>query len=68
MSDVLRPRLIFDLVHSPQSLCGISCMITGQLLSAFVLSQSSVSQVEPLLTSNLLVALLLASVVTPGAG
>ncbi len=43
-------------------------MITGQLLSAFVLSQSSVSQVEPLLTSNLLVALLLASVVTPGAG
>ncbi len=64
ISDMLRPRLIIDLMHSPQWLCGIGSMVAGQLLSAFVLGRTSVSLVEPLLAANLLVALLLAAAIT----
>ena len=60
--DMLRPRLIWHLAHSPQWLCGIAAMVAGQVLSALALARSAVTVVEPLLAANLLVALLLAGV------
>lgn len=64
LNDMLRPRLVVHLAHSPQWICGIACMVVGQLLSAFALGRASVSLVEPLLAANLFIALLLAAIVS----
>lgn len=64
LSDMLRPRLVAHLARSPQWLCGIGCMIAGQLLSALALGQASVTLVEPLLATNLFIALLIAAIVS----
>lgn len=53
-------RLIADLVRSPKWLGGIASMIGGQVLSAWSIGHLSLSFVEPLLTMNLVFALLLA--------
>lgn len=63
-SDMLRFRLLWDLAHSPQWLAGIASMVSGQLVSAVALGMASVSIVEPLLASNLLIALLLSGALT----
>lgn len=60
-TDMLRFRLLWDLMHSPSWLIGIAAMVCGQIVSAIALGRESVSIVEPLLASNLLIALLLSS-------
>jgi drug/metabolite transporter (DMT)-like permease len=59
-SHFLSPRLLADLFHKRKWLAGIVCMIAGQVLAAWSIGHLSLSVVEPLLTTNLLVALILA--------
>lgn len=62
-SDFLRFRLLFDLVKKPIWLAGIAAMVVGQLLSATALTKADVSLVEPMLTANLLFALVFARLI-----
>ena len=59
-ADFLRFRLLLDLLHQPVWIAGIATMVVGQLLSGFALSRADVSLVEPILTANLLFALVIA--------
>jgi drug/metabolite transporter (DMT)-like permease len=59
-ADFLRPRLLLDLLRHRRWLAGVATMVAGQLLSAWVLGHVILSVAEPLLTANLLFALLLA--------
>ncbi len=59
-ADVLRARLLLDLVREPLWVLGIGAMVVGELLGALALRQADITLVEPLLTANLLFALLLA--------
>ena len=56
----LSPRIIIDLLHKPRWLTGIACMVAGQLLAAWSIGHAALTLVEPLLTTYLLFALLLA--------
>ncbi len=56
----LRIRLLADLMRRPRWLAGIATMVAGQLLWAWVIGHLELSLAEPLLTTNLLFALLLA--------
>jgi drug/metabolite transporter (DMT)-like permease len=58
--DFLRPRLLLDLLRHRRWLAGVATMVAGQLLSAWVIGHVTLSVAEPLLTANLLFALLLA--------
>ena len=58
--DFLRPRLLLDLLGHRRWLAGVATMVVGQLLSAWVIGHLILSVAEPLLTANLLFALLLA--------
>ncbi|MGW4382529.1 DMT family transporter [Kitasatospora sp. NPDC004531] len=62
--DLLRWRLLLDLMRMPDWLLGIAFMIAGQALSALALSQGEVTLVEPLLATNLVWAMLLARRIT----
>jgi hypothetical protein len=59
-SRFLSLRLIADLLRTPRWLVGILCMIGGQVLSAWSIGHLSLAFVEPLLTTNLVFALVLA--------
>ncbi len=59
-SHFLRLRLFGDLFRKRKWLAGIVCMILGQILAAWSIGHLALSLVEPLLTFNLLVALVLA--------
>lgn len=59
-ADFLRFRLLLDLLRKPIWIAGIVSMIVGQLLSATALANADVSLVEPILTANLLFALIIA--------
>jgi hypothetical protein len=59
--DLLHWRLLLDLVRMPEWLAGIAIMIVGLVLSALALGWGEVSLVEPLLTTNLVFAMALAS-------
>jgi drug/metabolite transporter (DMT)-like permease len=56
----LSPRIITDLLRKPRWLIGIACMVAGQLLAAWSIGHAALTLVEPLLTTYLLFALLLA--------
>lgn len=56
-ADMLHFRLLWDLAHSGLWLAGIACMVGGQILSAVALASGDLSQVEPLLVTNLLFAM-----------
>ena len=56
----LSVRLFADLFRRRKWVAGIVCMILGLILSAWSIGHLSLSFVEPLLTTNLLVALILA--------
>src|SRR5947207_13764920 len=56
----LRPGLFADLMRRRGWLAGLALMIAGDLLSAWALGHLELSLAEPLLTSNLIFALLLA--------
>ncbi len=58
--DFLRLRLVADLLRQPRWLAGIGTMICGQLLSAWVIGHIILAVAEPLLATNLLIALGLA--------
>jgi len=59
-SRFLSLRLILDLLHRPRWLAGIGAMIGGQILAAWSIGHLSLAFVEPLLTTNLVFALILA--------
>jgi drug/metabolite transporter (DMT)-like permease len=59
-SHFLSPKLIGDLFRKRLWLAGIGVMIAGQLLAAWSIGNLELSIVEPLLTTNLLFALILA--------
>ncbi len=59
-SRFLSLRLIADLLRQPRWLAGIGCMVAGQVLAAWSIGNLSLAFVEPLLTTNLVFALLLA--------
>jgi hypothetical protein len=59
-SRFLSLRLITDLVRTPRWLAGIVAMIGGQILAAWSIGHLTLSVVEPLLTTNLIWALILA--------
>jgi uncharacterized membrane protein len=63
-ADLLHWRLLLDLLRMPEWLAGLAAMVTGLVLSAAALSQGSVSAVEPLLATNLVFAMALASLLT----
>ena len=56
----LSPRILTDLLRKPRWLLGIACMVAGQLLAAWSLGHLELTLVEPLLTTYLLFALILA--------
>ncbi len=56
----LRLRILTDLLRKPRWLIGIACMVAGQLLAAWSLGHAALTLVEPLLTTYLLFALILA--------
>jgi drug/metabolite transporter (DMT)-like permease len=53
-------RLLAALIRKPRWLAGIGCMIGGQILAAWSIGHLELSFVEPLLTTNLIFALILA--------
>ena len=53
-------RLMADLLHAPRWLAGIGFMVGGQVLAAWSIGHLSLAFVEPLLTTNLVFALVLA--------
>jgi hypothetical protein len=59
-SRFLSLRLMLDLLRTPRWLTGIGCMVGGQILAAWSIGHLELSFVEPLLTTNLIFALLLA--------
>ncbi len=59
-SRFLSLRLILDLLRRPRWLAGIASMIAGQVLAAWSIGNLSLGFVEPLLTTNLVFALVLA--------
>jgi drug/metabolite transporter (DMT)-like permease len=59
-SRFLSPRILTDLLRKPRWLAGIGCMVAGQLLAAWSIGHSALTLVEPLLTTYLLFALILA--------
>ncbi|MFC8448297.1 DMT family transporter [Kitasatospora sp. NPDC057223] len=63
-SDLLRWRLLLDLLRMPQWLLGTAFMVAGLALSALALDRGEVSLVEPLLATNLLFAMGLARILT----
>jgi drug/metabolite transporter (DMT)-like permease len=58
-SRFLSLRLMTDLLRTPRWLAGIACMVLGQVLAAWSIGHLELSFVEPLLTTNLLFALIL---------
>jgi drug/metabolite transporter (DMT)-like permease len=59
-SRFLSLRLLTDLLRQPRWLAGIAAMIGGQVLAAWSIGNLSLAFVEPLLTTNLVFALVLA--------
>ncbi len=63
LSDLLRIRLLLDLMRRPMWWAGIGTMVAGQVLSGLALQMATVAVVEPLLSTNLLFALAVAALV-----
>jgi hypothetical protein len=59
-SRFLRLRILTDLLRKPRWLVGIGCMVAGYLLAAWSIGHLELSLVEPLLTTYLVWALILA--------
>ena len=59
-SRFLSLRILTDLLRKPRWLAGIACMVAGQLLAAWSIGHLPLTLVEPLLTTYLLFALILA--------
>jgi drug/metabolite transporter (DMT)-like permease len=59
-SRFLSLRILTDLLRKPRWLLGIGCMVAGQVLAAWSLGHLELTLVEPLLTTYLVFALVLA--------
>ena len=59
-SRFLSPRIITDLLRKPRWLTGIGCMVAGYLLAAWSIGHLELTLVEPMLTTYLVWALVLA--------
>ena len=59
-SRFLSPRILTDLLGKPRWLAGIGCMVAGYLLAAWSIGHLELTLVEPLLTTYLIWALVLA--------
>lgn len=59
-AEFLRPGLIAKLIHNRRWLGGIAALVAGDLIGAWTLGHLTLSITEPLLTINLIFALLLA--------
>jgi drug/metabolite transporter (DMT)-like permease len=59
-SRFLRLKLMTELLRTPRWLAGIACMIAGQVIAAWSIGHLSLAFVEPLLTMNLVFALVIA--------
>jgi drug/metabolite transporter (DMT)-like permease len=59
-SRFLSLRILTDLLRKPRWLLGIGCMVAGQLLAAWSIGHLELTLVEPLLTTYLVFALVLA--------
>src|SRR6516165_3609405 len=59
-SRFLHLRILTDLLHKPRWLLGIGCMVGGYLLAAWSIDHLELTLVEPLLTTYLIWALVLA--------
>jgi drug/metabolite transporter (DMT)-like permease len=59
-SRFLSPRILTDLLGKPRWLLGIACMVAGYLLAAWSIGHLELTLVEPLLTTYLVWALVLA--------
>lgn len=64
LDELLHFRLLFDLMRRPLWWAGICAMVVGELLGALALQLASVGMVEPLLSANLLFALLFANLLS----
>ena len=60
-STLLSYRLLWELMHKPIWWSGIGCMIVGQILGGLALNLASVALVEPLLSTSLLFAFVIAA-------
>jgi drug/metabolite transporter (DMT)-like permease len=60
-SALLSYRLLWELMHKPVWWGGVGCMVFGQVLGGLALDVGSVAQVEPLLSSSLLFAFIIAA-------
>jgi len=63
-SDLLSYRLLWELMHKKVWWAGIAAMAIGQALGAVALALGSVALVEPMLSSSLLFAFLIAAVLS----
>jgi drug/metabolite transporter (DMT)-like permease len=61
LSDLLKFRLLWGLMHRRLWWVGIGCMVLGQLLSGLALQLATVAVVEPLYSTSLLFALAIAA-------
>jgi drug/metabolite transporter (DMT)-like permease len=60
-SNLLSYRLLWELMHKPVWWAGVACMVIGQILGGLALNLGSVALVEPMLSSSLLFAFLIAA-------
>ncbi|WP_084263065.1 DMT family transporter [Actinomadura formosensis] len=63
LKKILHPRLLLDLLRSRLWLAGIGSMVIGQIIFAAALNMADVTQVTPVLTTNLIFALFAAHVI-----
>jgi len=63
-STLLSYRLLWELMHKPVWWGGIGCMVVGQLLGGLALDMASVALVEPLLSTSLLFAFVIAAILS----
>jgi hypothetical protein len=59
-SRFMSARILTDLLRKPRWLAGIGCMVVGQVLAAWAIGHLELTVVEPLLSTYLLFALILA--------
>lgn len=64
LAEMLHFRLLLDLMRRPLWWAGIAAMVFGQLLSGLALQLATVALVEPLMSTNLIFALMFASLLS----
>jgi drug/metabolite transporter (DMT)-like permease len=63
LEEILRMRLLAHLIRKPGWLLGMGAMVCGQILGALALAEDGLGQVEPLLATSLIFALVIGHVI-----